>query len=114
MTFPAELERLLKEATEGKWQYYWRVTDGKPDCGVFSEKYPGQAYSVCRSPQYQKKAQWKSDAALICLLRNHAEAIRDLVVAAEKVSKILDHPTQSVTVLDASKLREALAKLEEA
>lgn len=45
-------------------------------------------------------------------LADHAEAIEELVSAAENVSKILDHPTRSVSITDASKLREALAKLE--
>lgn len=45
-------------------------------------------------------------------LINHSEAIEELVSAAENVSKILDHPTRSVSITDASKLREALAKLE--
>ena len=51
----------------------------------------------------------RASILLIC----KAPAIRDLVVAAENVSKILDHPTLSVSIPDASKLREALAKLEE-
>lgn len=95
MTFPAKLERLLKEATEGPWYLLgqpWLPSDcktamlsGSPD--------PHVAKFVCdfdmmADDNEQPDKSWE-DAELICFLRNHADAILGLVRAAEATEKAL-------------------------
>ena len=63
--------------TPGPWDWYWRESDGEADCGVYWEKYQGQAYSVCRAPRYQTEEQWAADARLIAAAPELLEALID-------------------------------------
>ncbi len=54
----------------GKWSWYWRVTDGEADCGIFVETRPGHAYAICRCPRYVKESEWSTYASHICDLHN--------------------------------------------
>ena len=55
----------MAEHTPGPWKFYWRLEDGKANCGVFVEQHPGQALSICRAPQYERREQWEANARLI-------------------------------------------------
>ena len=114
MTFLTELKRLNAGATKGVWVSYWRVTDEKPDCGIFAEPREGQAYSVCRCPRYQKKKQWQDDSELIAFLHNNADAIAGLVEAAECIRHWHDSGKNGMVVSaeHVHKLWEALANME--
>lgn len=89
----------------GPWQYYWRETDGRADCGVFWEKIPGHAYSVCRAPQYEKKEQWEANARLIA-------AAPELLAAASRLLENLDENGHGHGNPEADSLRAAIAKAE--
>ena len=67
--------------TPGPWYWYWRQSDGETDCGVYSEKHQGHAYSVCRAPRYQTEDQWAADARLIA-------AAPELLNLAERVARL--------------------------
>ena len=57
-----------------KW--YWRTDDdGKPDCGILYERFPGHAYAVARCPQYQTKEQWELDARRLVAAWNACQGI---------------------------------------
>lgn len=60
----------------------WHNENGEAYCGVYYEKRPGQAYSVCRGPRYQVKEQWEADARLI-------SAAPDLLAALTNVRKLI-------------------------
>ena len=81
----------------GPWQWYWhRNTDKDPseaECGVFVEKRPGHAYSVCRAPRYEKKEQWEANARLIA-------AAPDLVEAARIGAWYLEQHAKNIRSLD--------------
>lgn len=101
MTFPTDLERLLKEATEGPWysdgEKIWRrppsdlyerggtVAGDKPIAvvqrGWYREGETGYPVEV--------------NAALIALLRNHADAILGLVRAAERALEHAAHKKEA-------------------
>lgn len=89
MTFPTELERLLKEATEGPWVVdnnegfsQWKIWGGMSPSG-----------SGVAGPRIADvigdSAEADANAELIALLRNHADAILGLVRAAEATEKAL-------------------------
>ena len=61
----------MNDVLHAKWQWYWRETDGKPDCGIFAEVIPGYAYAICRCPRYLTKEQWEGYAEHICKLHNN-------------------------------------------
>jgi hypothetical protein len=68
--------------TPGPWEWYWRVDeDLHADCGVFHEKYAGQAYSVCRAPRYQSQEQWEADARLITAAPDLLDALENIVAS---------------------------------
>lgn len=75
MTFPAELERLLKEATEGPWRLYKHFLDPEP-IGIVD------VVGRTRDDDVLERVK-ESDAALICLLVNNADKILGLLRAAE-------------------------------
>ena len=103
MTFPARLSELIAKATKGPW------TAGHP----ISKDH----YGVCAYDYTYAIPQDINDAQLIAYLVNHAEAIRDLVVAADAVIARWDTPTwkdAEPTARTINAMREALAKLEEA
>lgn len=104
MTFHARLTELIERATKGPWTLH-KVSDGQWLWGSVWATEDKESYCIV-GEQFNC-----ANAEIVAYLVNHAEATRDLVLAAEKVSQILDHPTHSVTVLDAARLREALAKL---
>lgn len=70
--------------TPGPWKWYWRKEDGEANCGVFSEKNPGQAYAVARCPRYQKKEQWEVDARLIAAAPDLLAALKWYVTGKGK------------------------------
>ena len=92
MTFHARLTELLEKATKGPWTAGHPISKGH--------------YGVCAYDYTYAIPQDINDAQLIAYLVNHAEAIRDLVVAAEKAAKM--------QIAEQWELQEALAKLEEA
>lgn len=72
---------------QGPWKWYWRVEDGVPDCGVYSEMRIGMAYAVARCPKLQSKEQWEADARLIAaapelleVAQAYIELVDDLIV----------------------------------
>lgn len=97
--------------TPGPWQWYWRVDDDlKADCGVFSERLRGQAYSVARCPQFQGQTQWEADASLIA-------AAPDLLEFAEQVDRLLSSAKELGLHLDIDKQHihaQALAVIKKA
>lgn len=112
MTFPAELERLLKEATEGPWhsdeEKIWR----RPPSDLYER---GGTVAGDKPIAVVQKGWYREDetgypaevnAALICLLVNHADAILGLVRAAELYSR-------EPSIMNLQGLRQALAKLKE-
>lgn len=92
MTFHARLTELLEKATKGPWTAGHPISKGH--------------YGVCAYDYTYAIPQDINDAQLIAYLVNHAEAIRDLVVAAEKAA--------AMQIAEQWELQEALAKLEEA
>lgn len=94
MTFPARLDELIAKATKGPW------TAGHP----ISKDH----YGVCAYDYTYAIPQDINDAQLIAYLVNHAEAIRDLVVAAEEVIEWSTGEDDFIV-----RLGSALAKLEE-
>lgn len=116
MTFPARLTELLEKATKGPWyadgeliwrrhpkelyQYGGTVAGDKPILNTTRGWY-GEGESGYPS---------KDNTELIAYLVNHAEAIRDLVVAAE----IMCGQAEGDDLEAEANMVEALAKLEEA
>lgn len=100
MTFPARLTELIEKATKGPITYSEYCSRN------------GAYQRLISNPSGIQKI-WIGDinkecnAELIAYLVNHAEAIRDLVVAVENYLK---HGTEP----DCEALAQALAKLEEA
>lgn len=92
MTFPARLTELLEKATKGPFVITPGWISGKNHHPIANFNFGGSK---------------ERDKELIAYLVNHAEAIRDLVVAAENYLK---HGTEP----DCEALAQALAKLEEA
>jgi len=95
MTFPTELERLLKQATPAPWYYAGCNTVHGSDHEEVAHPY-----------------NMRGDAKLIILLRNHAPAILELVRAAEVAEQTLRNggifPIKGITW---KALNSALAKL---
>lgn len=105
MTFPAELERLLKEATEGPWRVYDDSNDGK------TNRMEIVAIGKTVAHIYQSVTDYDlPNAELIVLLRNHADAILGLVRAAENLRDGLPEQDPYASELVAA-LAEELAKL---
>lgn len=107
MTFPAELERLLKEATEGPWIAVHEIVSSaiKTEQNGFTDVpvEVAESFSVMH----------KADTQIIALLRNHADAILGLVRAAECIRHWHDSGKDGM-VVSAEHVRnlwEALAKL---
>lgn len=85
MTFPAKLERLLKEATKAPWlcidlrpeEEKLTVTDG--------------VTVICRTKNSVRMGPISpedvANSGLICLLRNHADAILGLVRDMERIAE---------------------------
>jgi len=100
----AKLRELEAKATEGPWNVFKHFASPFPErsdiCGKTRDD------DVCENAL-------DSNAELIAYLRKHAQDFIKLMEAAELIQGILDHPTKSVTVLDAAKLREALAVFKE-
>ncbi len=66
--------------TPGPWRWHWGVNEElHADCGVYSEKREGQAYSVCRAPRYESQAQWEANARLIAAAPELLEVAKDLL-----------------------------------
>jgi hypothetical protein len=76
----AELKRLMKEATEGPWEFLphepWFT-----GCRVFA----GSKYIGMIGGSDDIEAAIRANAALIVFLRNHAEALLAVCEAAEKL-----------------------------
>ncbi len=110
MTFPDKLTELIDKATKGTWHVgYMESPDGHALAWL------GNTYIDTDAPKIKgTRYEWpEDDAKLIVYLVNHAEAIRDLVVAAEDAVKDFDlYEEYPLHKLDT--LQEALAKLEEA
>ena len=101
MKFATELKRLSEAATAGKWKF------SEHPFGVEGENGRG----ICEMWMRGDKQQERASAELIVYLRNHCDAIAKLVEAGDHIMRILDHPTDSVSIFDADKLRDALADL---
>ena len=88
MTFPAKLTELIEKATKGYWSWdgnqLWHLGSGYRDDDVDPHRYTGINYDR----RLEKSPTLKANAELIVYLVNHAEAIRDLWVAMEKIEKI--------------------------
>lgn len=87
MTVVSELRRLLAEATEGPWR---AELDGYHTLYVAGERklLRGQGLrfqGVAEPPLLDRagKHWWEQDAALIVALRNHADALLDVVEAVD-------------------------------
>lgn len=136
MTFPTELERLLKEATEGPWcaescgekgdgsniigvAFHPDDTDAeRPLAGWLQEwDESGNVIDYYRDEQIaeleHRSRNSAANTSLILLLRNHADAILGLVRAAKGLSHGEDwnNGTHAKTHGYRRKLLEALAKL---
>jgi hypothetical protein len=98
----------------GPWRWYWRVEDGKANCGVYWEKRLGQSYSVCRAPQYEKQKQWEANARLIAAAPELLEAARlGLAIAGGWIQSELEgtaHHQEELNRLEP--IRAAIAKAE--
>lgn len=67
--------------TPGPWKWHWKLDGLKADCGVFSEKTEGHAYSICRAPVFEAQDQWEANARLISAAPDMLEALEALVQA---------------------------------
>lgn len=116
MTFPAKLTELLERATKGPFyllEQPW-LDSGMKTALLAKSPDPHVAKFVCdfefwadEDGDSEPDNSW-SDAEFICFLVNHAEAIRDLVVAADKM-KAMNGSCQRA--MEQSGMNEALAKL---
>lgn len=83
MTFLTELERLKGAATKGPWRWdgsdLWHVGFGYDDADD-PHRYTGVRYDE----RLEKSPILHANKDLICFLRNHADALAELVRAAEK------------------------------
>jgi hypothetical protein len=83
-TFLSELERLKSQATEGPWyRDYMSSPDGHALAWLGNNLIDTMAPKVDGS-RYKDP---EDDAELICFLVNHADAIAELVRAAEKLNQ---------------------------
>ena len=94
------------EPTDGEWKYYWRVEDGKANCGVFAEPRNGHAYSVCRAPQYETQEQWEANARLMAAAPELLEALN------ECADRLQIHMTHTEDLIAHMKACKAIAKAE--
>ena len=111
MTFPARLTELLEKATKGPYLL---------EKGIVGRPTITGAGLIGRSTiaEFCDDAEGWADAESFLLFLNHAEALRDLVVAAkllhdnlaeyQQINKIGGYDNQDMRMM-----REALAKLEE-
>lgn len=85
MTVVSELRRLLAEATEGEW-YAVKGPDWNEDDGGYLGWMVMQSpkQEICDTGRFRERAQ--EDAALIVALRNHADALLDVVAAADRLT----------------------------
>ena len=83
MTFPARLTELLEKATKGPYLL---------EKGIVGRPTITGAGLIGRSTiaEFCDDAEGWADAESFLLFLNHAEALRDLVVAAEKIEPYLD------------------------
>ena len=66
----------MKEPTCGVWKWHSKKhEDGRNDGSVYAEEAPGQAYCVCKAPQYASTEQWEADACLIASAKRLREAL---------------------------------------
>lgn len=111
MTFPARLTELLEKATKGPWSV---DPDDRPDMEWNNHIVQvGTDNTICFMAHDPRDNSGQQAAAeLIVYLVNHAEALRDLVAAAEKLNYLSKgYSTERESHFIA--LSEALAKLEE-
>lgn len=121
MTFPARLTELLEKATKGEWSVPHLCRDDIDcDCAsILVEGYMGGIGEIWTDNGKQitdggndcpPLSEAKANGQLIAYLVNHAEAIRDLVVAMESIAKntCCDKCQEAALVA-----KSALAKLEE-
>ena len=80
MTFPARLTELIEKATKRPWNFFYKHKYNEFHVSVPMEG-GGMKLALFEHGIPTKNG---SDADLIAYLVNHAEAIRDLVVAAEQ------------------------------
>ena len=95
----ADLRALSAAATPGPWVAY--------KYGVVATDRDGTPYEPCGD--YQDDMRW-ADKELIVWLRNHADALADLIDAAQEVRA--DMAAGAVDCLAGDRLHDALAALE--
>lgn len=70
----------MSKFTPGPWAWYWKESlEGEAECGIFSQKRPGMAYSVARCPKYQNREQWEANARLIAAAPEMYKLLSDLI-----------------------------------
>lgn len=84
--------------TPTPWQWYWREEEQHPNCGIFSEQYPGHAYAVARCPHYQKRERWEADAILIVEAANSYVENKRKLEAFDAVLEALRGLTIEITL----------------
>jgi len=114
MTFHARLTELIEKATKGPIIAYEDVQEAGKLKLFFSAIKDSNGENLVRA----SGAQSMSDFLLWAYLVNHAEAIRDLVAAAERIEPYLDAIICYASTMDehepnrvANNVRKALAKV---
>jgi hypothetical protein len=71
--------------TAGPWKVEpFKLGDRlEADCGVYSERFEGQAISICRAPRYEKEKQWEANAALIAAAPDLLDSLKYMIREAK-------------------------------